>query len=604
MTIFLREIYLCITLSFLSILAYGQFDTTQGTLDLRNNLRSLNLKSVEEASPDMLAFPIFDQKAKIKIPFVQESGQSASTVIIGDQHEVYLLFKDFHLRKRDTLTAYGIDQPSFRQTFTSSDNKESGRQLIGPFIGDIALELNQDDDEQPALIIQQAYARTVNVGAMEFGFASSFDCHININCEEGSRNRDQKRAVMRIRMVGDQGVALCTGTLMNNTSGDRSPLVLTAYHCTRPPDLEFEAFFDMWLFDFNYESFSCANPEEEPQWVELQGAELLSEWEDTDMMLVRILEDIPASANVFYAGWNRDLSYEPDTSYLIHHPRGDIKKISIDTDTAKIHDRRIGWDNGSNSPEDSHFINNFDGTTFEGGSSGASIFDRYGHVVGQLHGGPLSDEFCTVGLGYNGRVAVSWDAGEGPQDRLRDWLDPSDFGFMQIDGLNPQQVEFVRVTGVVRTADGLAIPAVRVSLTGDLTASFLTGADGHFAFDNIDPGGSYQITLTKNTNHGNGLSSSDLVIIKNHIIGRVNLDNQFRLRAADVSQDDNISSVDLVQMTNVILGRQDTFPLSPSWDFVPNSVTIDISTITSTDMELNIVGFKLGDVNFSANPTR
>ena len=218
MIIFLRGIYLCIILSLSSIYAYGQFDTNEGILDLRNNLRSLNLKSSEEAAPDMLAFPIFAQKEKINVPLISESGRSASTVIVGDQHEVYLLLKDFHLRKQDTLTAYGIDQPTFRKTFTSSDNKESGRQLIGPFTGDLAIELNHDEGDAPSLIIQQAYARTVNVGAMEFGFASSFECHININCEEGSRNRDQKRAVMRIRMVARSPV----------------PAVL------RPPNLHFE----------------------------------------------------------------------------------------------------------------------------------------------------------------------------------------------------------------------------------------------------------------------------------------------------------------------------------------------------------------------------
>ena len=190
-----------------------------------------------------------------------------------------------------------------------------------------------------------------------------------------------------------------------------SEMCIRDSHCLVPPDAAITPLFDLFWFDFNYESFSCANPEEEPFPFQVQGAELLAEWEDTDMMLLRIKEDIPIEANVFYAGWDRRLDYEPDTTFLIHHPVGDIKKVSLDLDKAVIHDRRIGWNNGSNSPEFSHYLNDFDDTTYEPGSSGAAIFDNNGSVLGQLHGGPLSDEFCSIGIGYSGRLSVSWDTG-------------------------------------------------------------------------------------------------------------------------------------------------------------------------------------------------
>jgi len=470
------------------------------------------------------------------------------------------------------------------QVYRHEDVKTSGRLMIGPFAGDITLRSNGSFE---GLDIQQVYTSPVNEVALNLGFGSSFACHSNINCDEGEALVDVKRSVMRIRMVAEEGVALCTGTLLNNTSGDRTPYVLTAYHCLRPPEGTITPLFDMWFFDFNYESFSCANPEEEPFPFQIQGAERLSEWEDTDMMLLRITEDIPMDANVHYAGWNRDEEHLPDTTYLIHHPLGDIKKLSIDLDTALVHDRRIGWNNGANSPQFSHIINDFDDSTYEPGSSGAAIFDTEGRVLGQLHGGPVSDEFCSIGIGYS----------------LSDWLDPLGLGFEAVDGLDARRSNRMRMSGRILTPDGISIQDVRVSLTGDLNASFLTGSDGGFIFDNLDPDGSYRLELEKNTLASNGLSATDLVILRNHIIGRLPIEEEFTLLAGDANGDGNLSSNDLVQIRNLIIGRLEVFPSRRSWDFLPNIMQVD-PTMADEDgnIELNVVGYKIGDVNLSANP--
>ncbi len=581
----------------------GQIDQTDRTIDLRNNIRNLRSKSNLQIAPNIEAIPVLDRSiAKfVEIPFIiNTDGLMESTIIQGDNAESYFLLSNVRLREGEQLTIQSADGLWPSQVIGSDRNKPSGRMLIGPFRGDLSIQLSQDADS--GIELQQVYTSPQNVGAMELGFDASFKCHVNINCKEGSRFSDEKRSAMRIRMVSEEGVALCTGTLLNNTLGDREPYVLTAFHCLVPPTGTLTPIYDMWLFDFNYEGFSCANPEEEPLPFSVQGAEKLAEWEDTDMMLLRITEDIPKEANVFYAGWNRELEYEPDSTFLIHHPVGDIKKISIDYDTARIHDKNIGWNNGSNSSPFSHYINDFDEATYQPGSSGASIFDRYGRVLGQLHGGPLSDEQCTLGLGYSGRLSVSWDTGDGPETRLRDWLDPSDFGFVQIDGLNAKQSEAIRFTGSVLTADGLAIPNVRVNLTGETSASFLTGSDGRFVFENLASSGQYQITIEKNTNAGNGLSSRDLVIIRNHIIGRRSIEDQYALRSADVNGDGNISSNDLVQIKNIIIGRLDAFPSSPSWDFEPNVLQMDGTNTPTSSSEVTIIGFKLGDVNYSAKP--
>ena len=161
----------------------------------------------------------------------------------------------------------------------------------------------------------------------------------------------------------------------------------------------------------------------------------------------------------------------------------------------------------------------------------------------------------------------------------------------------------MRMTGRIVTPDGISIQDVRVSLTGDLNASFLTGSDGVFVFDNLDPEGSYTLELEKNIGATNGLSATDLIIIRNHIIGRVEIEEPFTLLAGDANGDGNLSTNDLVQISNLIIGRLQVFPNRQSWGFEPSIMQIDPSMADEDgSIQLDVVGFKIGDVNLSANP--
>ena len=334
-------------LTFLFLLASNQSVSSQektNTLDLSGDVKSLKQKSANFYPDNFIAVPVLD-KSKSDTELIFTSSDESSNeahLIVGLTSETYVIFNDVRLGDQEELVVTSTQDLWAPIVYNSGDVKASGRLMIGPFSGDIDLST---ESKIKSLDIQQVYTSPVNEVALNLGFGASFDCHRNINCDEGESLVDVKRSVMRIRMVAEEGVALCTGTLLNNTSGDRTPYVLTAFHCLRPPEGTITPLFDMWFFDFNYESFSCANPEEEPFPFQIQGAERVAEWEDTDMMLLRITTDIPMEANVHYAGWNRELDHLPDTTFLIHHPVGDIKKLSLDVDTAKVHDRRIGWNN-------------------------------------------------------------------------------------------------------------------------------------------------------------------------------------------------------------------------------------------------------------------
>ena len=101
----------------------------------------------------------------------------------------------------------------------------------------------------------------------------------------------------------------------------------------------------------------------------------------------------------------------------------------------------------------------------------------------------------------------------------------------------------------------------------------------------------------------NGLSATDLIIIRNHIIGRVEIEEPFTLLAGDANGDGNLSTNDLVQISNLIIGRLQVFPNRQSWGFEPSIMQIDPSMADEDgSIQLDVVGFKIGDVNLSANP--
>ena len=582
------------------------------TIDLTNEVRNLRAKNLSETMPDnWLASPIVTSPTqKNRINGVKPIANSNSTAFllhfeVGDVTESHIRLSDFEIPVGGRVFIIAEGESKIYGAYTEENNLSSGNFMVGPLKGNYTIEYDAPKPNPKAILpfkIEQVYVN-VNQGAMELGFGASFECQINVNCEEGRGYTSEKNGVMRIQMVADEGIALCTGTLLNNTTRDRAPLVLSAYHCLFPPNSELTPQYDMWSFDFSYEGFSCADPDDEPQFVSARGCDFLASGLETDFLLLRITSDIPREANAYLNGWNRDPDHLPFRSSLIHHPAGDIKKITTDFDTLRVHSRATNWNNGTVTPARSHFINDFDDAVYQPGSSGGPLFDDQGFVIGQLHGGPLSDQFCSVGIGYSGRLSESWELGPDIDEQLKIWLDPQQSGETSIDGIEyNQSAQAVSFLGRVVTADGIAIPNVRISLTGDNQTSFLTGADGRFLIGNLLKAGSYQLHLDKNTAAGNGVSAIDLVLMMNHIIGIRSLDGVFQQFAGDINEDGIISSIDLVQVRNVIIGRTTEFPSSPSWRFEPNIIEMNGDNVGSSGIEVIFTGYKVGDINFNANP--
>lgn len=147
---------------------------------------------------------------------------------------------------------------------------------------------------------------------------------------------------------------------------------------------------------------------------------------------------------MYYSGWSR-AGATPTTYVTVHHPQGDIKKISIGYNDASSYGDywRVVWSDGITEP----------------GSSGAPLFNENHKLIGQLYNGSSS---CSNQDGSDnfGKFSVSWDYGSTSTTRLKDWLDPYNSGVTEIDNLPPLLVPENYATigaGLEAATSGLAV---------------------------------------------------------------------------------------------------------------------------------------------------
>jgi lysyl endopeptidase len=150
-------------------------------------------------------------------------------------------------------------------------------------------------------------------------------CNLDVICPAGDPWANEIRSVARITVGG----GLCTGSLVNNTAQDGTPYFLTANHCG-PQNM------GSAVFRFNYNSTICgsqtsANSVAPSTNNSVNGSVLRARKADSDFGLVELNSTPPASYNVYYAGWDNSGAV-PQTAVGIHHPSGDVKKISFDDD--------------------------------------------------------------------------------------------------------------------------------------------------------------------------------------------------------------------------------------------------------------------------------
>jgi PKD repeat protein len=338
---------------------------------------------------------------------------------------VYAVLNNFYLPVGAKLFAYTPDKSVVLGAYTDLNNNDARAFGIAPVPGtELIIELYEplDVKGQSALNISQLGYGYKDILGYITPDGSSLPCNVNINCPVGAPWVEQKRAVTRITFNQGSSSFLCSGAMINNTANNRTQYYLTAQHCESDNHATM-------TFYFNYEATGCTG-NGGPLNQTVQGATVKAENFDTDFKLVQITNPIPASFNIYYAGWDRS-GTGPTVETAIHHPAGDDKKISVDNNPA-LNSNGFGgrlpsgfwqviWDIGMT----------------EGGSSGSPLFDQNKRVIGQNLGGVTSQcENPQVVSKVFGKLSESWAHGGTSTNQLKDWLDPGNTGVTILEGID------------------------------------------------------------------------------------------------------------------------------------------------------------------------
>ena len=325
-----------------------------------------------------------------------------------DAFSINLIFDQFYIMEETELFVYNKSKKHTIGAFTHKNNKHYKRFSTAPVKGDMIII----EFYEPSHVKSESIINLSNIvhGYKDVfrGYEDSEECHNNVNCAEFQSWNDEVSSVLLT--LTDGGTRLCSGSLINNVNQDLELYFLTSETCLGGHE--------DWIFMFNYESSSCTNQDGITNQT-VSGATLLVNNYESDFALLKLEENPPEDYDIYFSGW--DITGDnPFNCTSIHHPVGDIKKISQHTGVA-ISD---GWF----FDDDTHWkINEWSSGITEPGSYGAPLFNENKQIVGQLHGGESS---CDNPVDdYFGKLSHSWNLG------LKEYLDPDNTGITEIDGI-------------------------------------------------------------------------------------------------------------------------------------------------------------------------
>ncbi len=351
-----------------------------------------------------------------------------------------LYFDEFEIPANGKLFIYGKGKKQILGAYTQINNIKSGEFAHELILGDeLTLEYHNTTGTENTATLSISHIAyiyrdaAVNTNLSNKGFGDSDNCQVNINCSpEGDNWQNEKRGAVRILLTAGAFTGWCSGSLINNVNQDCTPYLLSADHCGEGATT---SQFNQWIFYFNYEAVACNNPGSQPGSNTLTGSTKVAAGGNggstgSDFLLLELNNSIPSSFNAYFNGWDkRNLTSSSGVS--IHHPSGDIKKISTYTSnltssswggTPNTH-WRVYWSSTTNGH----------GVT-EGGSSGSPIFNAEHRIIGDLTGG---SSYCTSPNSPDlyGKFSYSWQSnGTNANKRLKNWLDPNDQGLLTLNG--------------------------------------------------------------------------------------------------------------------------------------------------------------------------
>ncbi len=405
-----------------------------------NQHQQLNVARLRELSI------IFPQQVKSELGQIENQTVWKTTIRSKHAYKIALKFKSIALPQNSKLFLYDSNNLSEIWNYETKSEPLILKSVITRSFQNesITLEYNGPiTDTFPVFELE---------GTVHFykdragpGFGKSTPCEVNVACPEGIDWCNENQSVVRIFIQSGHSYSYCSGSVVNNTAQDKTPYVLTAEHCgTMASDQDL----NYWRFDFDYQSDHCISPSSEAEihsqsiigcqniaWARRSGNT------GSDFRLVKLKDTIPNEWNIYYSGWDAtDYQTISGGGVSIHHPYGDIKKIStysaplLGCDANGQQTNQLYWETHWIETESGHGIT-------EGGSSGSPIFNSQGYLVGTLAtGSSYCDGTNENSPDFYGKFSKHWTSnGTLNNEQLKPWLDPLQTGTLKLDGISGQQ---------------------------------------------------------------------------------------------------------------------------------------------------------------------
>lgn len=369
------------------------------------------------------------------------------------------LFERFQLPEGAQFFAYNSDKSLIYGPYTNEDNPSGEGYNSGLFTGgDLILEYVSPQHlfnqvENPDILIA-GYIHFYRSEGLpdnsipgtkdgDTGYGASQSCMINVNCSEGDNWRVQQKGVGRMMAIIPEGqyvfTGWCSGTLINNTMGDGTPYFLTANHCADGTPTQYFSQFQIY---FHYECPFC-QCSTEPGMITYTGVTKIASSPisgGSDFLLLKLKNTTWSKLKndgLVLNGWSKTATAS-SSGVCIHHPAGDVKKISTynTTLTSGTFETSSDGQTTETGATNAYWVVPWATTAngkslTEGGSSGSPLFNSNGLVVGTLTGGGSQCEYDPEthhgpnSREYYGKMSYHWtSAGTTNDKRLQPWLDP------------------------------------------------------------------------------------------------------------------------------------------------------------------------------------
>lgn len=303
-----------------------------------------------------------------------------------------------------------------------------------------------------------------------------------------------KRAVAHMRFIADGSVNLCSGTLLVDEDPSTTiPYFYTADHCFRTASATAQSIGNTLETYWGYESPSCRGPVIDVSASSVSkltgGADVLYTEFHSDVMFLRLRGTPPTPAT--YLGWDANPISGGAAITVIHHPSGDMKKVTIGRTAPDPFDQSV--EVSGKTHNGSFIAASYSSGVVEGGSSGSGLltFSNNNYFLrGGLLGGASSCSSNAVGVLDNPNNGDFYSRLDLAYPALKRWLSPGSMPAIpttartgiDIDGSGRNQI-------VVRSSNGQmqiarwANNSLSFTPTTDPGSSFRVVAAGDFNAD-------------------------------------------------------------------------------------------------------------------------